>query len=152
MPLVPDSARADINALSDYHLRTASGQLVPLTTVVDVQRQVQAQYLPQFQQLAAVTLQGIPAPGVTLGQGLDPVAAVKKASSIRLRPILMTSVAMVLGVVPLLLATGPGAVSRFHLGLTLATGLTIGALISLYVVPVVYTYVAARRAHKSGPI
>ena len=54
----------------------------------------------------------------------------------------MTTFAMVFGVVPLLLATGPGAVSRFHMGLVIAAGLSIGALISLYVVPVVYTFVA----------
>jgi multidrug efflux pump len=75
-------------------------------------------------------------------EGLDRRAAAEKASSIRLRPILMTTAAMVLGVVPLLLATGAGAVSRFGMGLVIATGLTIGALISLYVVPVIYTYVA----------
>src|SRR5699024_2295633 len=49
------------------------------------------------------------------------IDAVKKASSIRLRPILMTTAAMVFGVVPLLLATGPGAVSRFQMGLVIAT-------------------------------
>jgi multidrug efflux pump len=52
---------------------------------------------------------------------------------------------MVFGVVPLLMAGGPGAVSRFDMGLVIATGLTIGALISLYVVPMVYTYVATEK-------
>ncbi|MGH8403175.1 MAG: efflux RND transporter permease subunit, partial [Gammaproteobacteria bacterium] len=84
-------------------------------------------------------------------EGLDRRAAVEKASSIRLRPILMTTGAMVFGVVPLLAATGPGAVSRFDMGLVIATGLTIGALFSLYVVPVIYTYVATVKEKKAAP-
>lgn len=83
-------------------------------------------------------------------EGLDRRAAVEKASSIRLRPILMTTGAMVFGVVPLLAATGPGAVSRFDMGLVIATGLTIGALFSLYVVPVIYTYVATAKPKKTA--
>lgn len=79
-------------------------------------------------------------------EGLDRRAAVQKASSIRLRPILMTTGAMVFGVVPLLVASGPGAVSRFDMGLVIATGLGIGALFSLYVVPVVYSYLAVTKA------
>ncbi len=260
IPQVPNAMRADANALGSYYIRTASGDLVPLTTVVTVRHTVQPEYLPQFQQLNSATIQGTMAPGVPLGQalgyleqlsakmlpagfktdyagesrqfiqqgstiiltfvlsillvylllaaqfesfrdplivliavpmsvfgalvflflgagtmniytqvglitliglitkqsilivqfanviqrdeGLDRRAAVEKASSIRLRPILMTTLAMVFGVVPLLLAHGPGAVSRFDMGLVIATGLTIGALISLYVVPAIYTYVA----------
>jgi multidrug efflux pump len=263
IPQVPDSMRADANALGGYYVRAGSGKLVPLTTVVDVKHSVEPEYLPQFQQLNSVTIQGTMAPGVTLGQalgylkglaartlpasysvdyasesrqfirqghaimvtfalsillvflllagqfesfrdplivlvavpmsvfgalvflflgvatlniytevglitliglitkqsilivqfanviqeeeGLDRRAAAEKASSIRLRPILMTTFAMVFGVVPLLVASGPGAVSRFDMGLVIATGLTIGALISLYVVPVIYTYVATTK-------
>ncbi len=78
-------------------------------------------------------------------EGLDRRAAVIKASSIRLRPILMTTGAMVFGVVPLLLASGAGAVSRFDMGLMIASGLAIGCLFSLYVVPVMYTYLATRK-------
>ncbi len=78
-------------------------------------------------------------------EGLDRRAAVIKASSIRLRPILMTTGAMVFGVVPLLLASGAGAVSRFDIGLMIASGLAIGCLFSLYVVPVMYTYLATRK-------
>ena len=78
-------------------------------------------------------------------EGLDRRAAVEKASSIRLRPILMTTGAMVFGALPLVFATGPGAVSRFDMGLVIAAGLAIGALFSLYVVPVVYTYLARDR-------
>lgn len=260
IPQVPDARRLDADALRSYYLRSASGALVPLSTVVHLKTAVVPEYLPTFQQLNSATIQGALAPGVTLGQaldylknlaqstvptgfsfdyasqsrqfiqqgssivytfglavvlvylllagqfesfrdplivlitvpmsvcgaliflylgaatlniytevglitliglitkqgilivefannmqeyeGLDRRAAVEKASSIRLRPILMTTGAMVFGVVPLLVASGPGAVSRFDMGLVIATGLSIGALFSLYVVPVIYSYIA----------
>ncbi|MEO8748392.1 MAG: efflux RND transporter permease subunit [Rhodanobacter sp.] len=263
IPQVPDALRANSNALRGYYMRATSGQLVPLSTMVSISHTVEPEYLPEFQQLNAVTIQGTMAKGVTLGdalqdlrgltatilpstysfdyvgqsrqfaeqgssviltfglsvllvflllagqfesfrdplivlaavpmsvfgalvfiflgaaplniytevglitliglitkqsilivqfanaiqeeEGLDRRAAVEKASSIRLRPILMTTGAMVFGVVPLLAASGPGSVSRFDMGLVIASGLTIGALISLYVVPVIYTYVARAR-------
>ncbi|MGH8336713.1 MAG: efflux RND transporter permease subunit, partial [Gammaproteobacteria bacterium] len=252
IPQVPDAMRANANALGGYYIRTGSGTLVPLSTVVSIKNSVEPEYLPQFQQLNSATIQGTMALGVTLGQaldtlkglttsllsnsfsydyasqsrqflqqgnaviftfalsillvflllagqfesfrdplivliavpmsvfgaliflflgaatlniytevglitliglitkqsilivqfanviqeeeGLDRHAAVEKASSIRLRPILMTTGAMVFGVVPLLVASGPGAVSRFDMGLVIATGLAIGAMFSLYVV------------------
>ncbi|MGH8283092.1 MAG: efflux RND transporter permease subunit [Gammaproteobacteria bacterium] len=271
IPQVPDAMRANVNALGSYYVRTGSGTLVPLSTVVSIKHTVEPEYLPQFQQLNSATIQGTMAPGVTLGQalnelkglatsllpnsfsydfasqsrqfieqgnaviftfalsillvflllagqfesfrdplivlvavpmsvfgallflflgaatlniytevglvtliglitkqsilivqfanviqeeeGLDRRAAVEKASSIRLRPILMTTLAMVFGVVPLLAASGPGAVSRFGMGLVIAAGLAIGALISLYVVPVIYTYVAREKvARRSEPV
>ena len=263
IPQVPDALRANANALRSYYMRAANGQQIPLSTLVSIGHTVQPEYLPQFQQLNAVTIQGTMAEGVTLGQalqelrnltgtilpstysfdyvgqsrefaqagsalvvtfglsillvflllaaqfesfrdplivlvavpmsvfgalvflylgvaplniytevglvtliglitkqsilivqfanviqeqeGLDRRAAVEKASSIRLRPILMTTGAMVFGVVPLLVAVGPGSISRFDIGLVIATGLTIGSLFSLYVVPVIYTYVAGVR-------
>lgn len=269
IPQVPDSMRANANALGSYYVRTRSGKLVPLSAVVSIRHTVEPEYLPQFQQLNSATIQGTMAPGVTLGQaldylktlaartlptsysidyasqsrqfvrqgntiivtftlsillvflllagqfesfrdplivlvavpmsvfgaliflflgaatlniytevglitliglitkqsilivqfanviqeeeGLDRRAAAQKASSIRLRPILMTTCAMVFGVVPLLMASGPGAASRFDMGLVIATGLTIGALISLYVVPVIYTYVATAKAKVATP-
>ncbi|HEX7382415.1 MAG TPA: efflux RND transporter permease subunit [Nevskiaceae bacterium] len=275
IPQVPNDRRTNANALAGYYIRTGSGKLVPLTTVVDVKRTVQPEYLPQFQQLNSATIEGTMAPGVPLGEalktlkdlaqkllppgynvdyasesrqfiqqghtvvltfvlsimlvylllagqfesfrdplivlaavpmsvfgaliflflgvgsstlniytevglitliglitkqsilvvqyanviqrneGVDRRTAVEKASSIRLRPILMTTLAMVFGVVPLLVASGAGAVSRFDMGLVIATGLTIGALVSLYVVPVIYTYVAkdenaAKRNEQAG--
>jgi multidrug efflux pump len=71
-------------------------------------------------------------------EGLDRRAAVEEAARIRLRPILMTTVSMVVAMVPLLIATGPGAVSRFHIGLVIASGLGIGTLFTLFVVPAFY--------------
>ncbi|SHO67539.1 multidrug efflux pump [Pseudoxanthobacter soli DSM 19599] len=64
--------------------------------------------------------------------------AIIEAATLRLRPILMTTAAMVLGVVPLIVATGAGAASRYNLGLVIATGLAIGTLFTLYVVPTAY--------------
>lgn len=69
--------------------------------------------------------------------------AVEMAAGIRLRPILMTTAAMVLGVLPLLTATGAGAVSRFNIGLVIATGISIGTLFTLFVVPAMYMLLAA---------
>jgi multidrug efflux pump len=68
--------------------------------------------------------------------------AIEQAAAIRLRPVLMTTAAMVLGVVPLLLATGAGAVSRYNLGLVIATGMSIGTLFTIFVVPAMYMVVA----------
>ncbi|MHB1643605.1 MAG: efflux RND transporter permease subunit [Acidithiobacillus sp.] len=260
IPQVPDHFRANPGLLKTYYVATATGQMVPLSTLVSVETEVQPQFLPQFQQLNSATIQAVPAPGVTLGQalaylktqaqnvmpkgfsldyasqsrqymqeksgllvtfalailliylllaaqfesfrdplivlitvpmsisgalifislglatiniytevglitligliakqgilivqfanqiqrheGLDKRAAVEKASSIRLRPILMTTGAMVLGVLPLLLASGAGAVSRFDMGLVIFTGLAIGSFFSLFVVPAMYMILA----------
>ncbi|WP_315834808.1 efflux RND transporter permease subunit [Bradyrhizobium prioriisuperbiae] len=69
--------------------------------------------------------------------------AVIEATAIRLRPILMTTAAMVLGVVPLITASGAGAASRFNMGLVIASGLAIGTLFTLFVVPAFYILLAA---------
>jgi multidrug efflux pump len=68
--------------------------------------------------------------------------AIEEAAGIRLRPILMTTAAMVLGVVPLITAAGAGAVGRFDLGLVIATGIGIGTLFTLFVVPTMYLFLA----------
>ena len=69
--------------------------------------------------------------------------AVEEAASIRLRPILMTTAAMVFGVVPLVIASGAGAAGRHAMGLVIFTGLAIGTLFTLFVVPAMYMFVAA---------
>jgi multidrug efflux pump len=76
-------------------------------------------------------------------QGLSKREAIEQAAGIRLRPILMTTAAMVLGVIPLVTATGAGAVSRFQMGVVIASGLSIGTLFTLFVVPAVYLLLAA---------
>ena len=78
-------------------------------------------------------------------QGKSKREAVQEAAGIRLRPILMTTAAMVLGVVPLILATGAGAVSRFSIGIVIASGISIGTLFTLFVVPAMYVLLAKTR-------
>ncbi|EED32667.1 multidrug efflux RND transporter [gamma proteobacterium NOR5-3] len=71
-------------------------------------------------------------------QGHDRHSAVLQAATLRLRPILMTTFATVLGVLPLVLASGPGANARFGIGLTITAGMLIGTLFTLFVLPVFY--------------
>lgn len=71
-------------------------------------------------------------------EGLGIQEAIERAAAVRLRPILMTTAAMVMGVIPLIIATGAGAASRYAIGVVLATGLTIGTLFTLFVVPTIY--------------
>ncbi|MGH7000930.1 MAG: efflux RND transporter permease subunit, partial [Stellaceae bacterium] len=76
-------------------------------------------------------------------QGKSKREAIELAAGIRLRPILMTTAAMVLGVAPLIFASGAGAVSRFDMGLVISSGIAIGTLFTLFVVPAVYLLLAA---------
>jgi len=82
-------------------------------------------------------------------EGLGVREAVERAATVRLRPILMTTVSMIVAMVPLLIATGPGAVSRFDIGLVITTGLGIGTLFTLFVVPAVYLVLARRERPES---
>ncbi|WP_133127762.1 efflux RND transporter permease subunit [Legionella nagasakiensis] len=83
-------------------------------------------------------------------EGKSKRESVEMAASIRLRPILMTTGAMVLGVVPLILATGAGAVSRYNIGLVIASGIAIGTLFTLFVVPAMYMLLATEHSSESG--
>jgi multidrug efflux pump len=76
--------------------------------------------------------------------------AIEQACGIRLRPILMTTAAMVLGVIPLLIASGAGAVSRFNMGLVIASGLAIGTAFTLFVIPAVYLLIAEDHSKHVG--
>jgi multidrug efflux pump len=267
IPQVARDFRTNHELLDDYHIRTGSGQLVPLSTIVSFTESVEPSKRTQFQQLNSITLEGVPAPGVTLGaaietlentaqsvfpsgfaydytgesrqyaqegnalvmtfflsilviylvlaaqfeswrdpiiilvsvpmsiagalafltlgfasiniytqvglitligliakngilivdfanhlqirQGMSKREAVEEAATIRLRPILMTSVAMIMAMVPLLLADGPGAKSRFDIGLVISTGLGIGTLFTLFVVPAVYLLLARDQSDKA---
>ena len=77
--------------------------------------------------------------------GLDKVHAVVQAAGTRLRPILMTTAATVVGHFPLVIATGPGAGARNSIGIMLVTGMIIGTVFTLFVVPSIYMLVARRR-------
>lgn len=84
-----------------------------------------------------------------LKNGCSKIEAVKRAASVRLRPILMTTAAMVAGLVPLLTAAGAGAESRFSIGLVIVAGLSIGTMFTLFVLPVIYSFVGEN--HKPLP-
>jgi predicted RND superfamily exporter protein len=75
-------------------------------------------------------------------QGYGRREAIEHAAAIRLRPILMTTAAMVVAMVPLLIAKGAGAASRFDIGVVIAAGMTIGTMFTLFVTPAVYTFLA----------
>lgn len=105
-----------------------------------------------YTQIGLVTLMGlISKHGILIvqfandlqAQGRTRREAIEQAAAVRLRPILMTSAAMVLGVIPLILATGAGAVARFNIGLVIASGVSIGTLFTLFVVPAVYLSIAS---------
>lgn len=260
IPQVERAFRLNPDQIGVFPVRTAGGELVPMSTLVNFSRSVEPQEMKRFQQQNSVTLSAVPAPGVALGraleflrtaardiaptefrfdyagpsrqfiqegssllltfffsllviylvlsaqfesfrdplimlvsvplsiagalvfltlgaatvniytqvglitligliskhgilivefanqlaadEGLDKRAAVEKAASIRLRPVLMTTAATVLGVMPLLFASGAGAVSRYNIGLVIASGMTIGTAFTIFVVPAFYVVLA----------
>ncbi|GAP66794.1 acriflavin resistance protein [Mizugakiibacter sediminis] len=105
-----------------------------------------------YTQVGLVTLMGlISKHGILIVQfanesqraGMAKREAIEHAAAVRLRPILMTTAAMVLGVIPLVIASGAGAAGRFSMGLVISTGLAIGTLFTLFVVPSFYMLLAA---------
>ncbi len=268
IPQVQQQYRLNAGQLADYHLRSASGQSIPLSTIVHIVTKTVPESLNHFQQQNSATISGVAVPSVSQGEALaylrdladrtlpagysvdyagpsrqyvqessallvtfgfalvmiflalgaqfesfrDPIIilvtvpmsicgallfinlgiggaslniytevglvtligliskhgilivefannlqkaghgkreAIELAAQVRLRPILMTTGAMVLGVLPLLLASGAGAVSRFNMGLVIASGLSIGTLFTLFVVPAMYLVLAATH-HKAS--
>src|SRR5918993_1115082 len=108
-----------------------------------------------YSQVGLITLVGLVAKnGILIVQfanhlqetGVDKLRAVIEASSTRLRPILMTTAATVVGHTPLILATGPGAGARNSIGIMLVSGMIIGTLFTLFIVPSIYMLVARTRA------
>ncbi len=260
IPQVPRSMRLSGELLTQFYVRTAKGEMIPLSTVAKVSDGVQPNALTRFNQLNSSTFQGSLAPGVTMGQavdflreqakglpqgfsseflgesrqyvqegnqllitfafalfviflvlsalfesmrdalailvsvpmsicgalvplffglatmniyteiglvtligliskhgilmvafardqqmkdGVDRRTAIERAAATRLRPILMTTFAMVGGLLPLVFSFGAGAASRTALGIVVVFGMSIGTLFTLYVLPVVYTWVGA---------
>ena len=84
-------------------------------------------------------------------QGLSRMEAVKHAAGLRLRPILMTTAAMVTGLLPLIFASGAGAASRFSIAVVIVAGMSIGTLFTLFVLPVIYTFIATDRRPAAQP-
>ena len=270
IPQVPRIYRDRSEWLTRYQMRTASGALVPLSTIATITQSVQPNALTTFQQLNSATLSGVPFPGHTLGEGLtflqqqakellpagysidyqgdsrqlvqegntlvvtfvfaliviflvlaaqfesfrDPFVilialptsmfgallplnilslmqrgsiniytqiglvtligliskhgilmvefanrlqedqgygrreAIEHAAGVRLRPILMTTAAMVVSMVPLIIASGAGARSRSDIGIVIAAGMAVGTLFTLFVTPAVYTLIS--RDHNRG--
>ena len=76
--------------------------------------------------------------------GLSRLEAIVASAKVRLRPILMTTAAMALGVVPLIIAQGAGAAARYSMGLVIFSGILIGTLFTLFVVPMFYTLISKK--------
>ncbi|MCO6431753.1 MAG: efflux RND transporter permease subunit [Deltaproteobacteria bacterium] len=114
-----------------------------------------------YSQVGLVTLVGLVAKNGILivefanklqGQGLGKFEAVVQSATLRLRPILMTSVATVVGHFPLVIAEGAGAGARNSIGIVLVSGMTIGTLFTLFVVPTLYTVIAAEKSKAAEPL
>ena len=268
IPQVPRASRLQPDILDQVYVRSVSGSLIALSTLITLETTVQPNGLTQFQQLNSATLSGVLVPGVTMGQavsffdqqaqsqfpegfrhdytgesrqfvqegdrlvyafgfaliviflvlsaqfesfrdplivliavpmsisgallflntglatvniytqvglvtligliskhgilivefanqlqeeeGLNRQDAAIKAASIRLRPVLMTTAAMVVAMLPLLIASGAGAKSRFDIGLVIGAGMSIGTCFTLFVVPTFYTLLARERGSASG--
>ena len=82
--------------------------------------------------------------------GLDKFEAIKDAALSRLRPILMTSLSTILGILPIALALGAGSESRVSMGITVIFGLLFSTLLTLYVIPAVYSYLSTSKAYVSN--
>jgi multidrug efflux pump len=80
-------------------------------------------------------------------EGLDRINAVLEASRLRLRPILMTSLAMALGSLPLALSLGDASTSRVPLGVVIVGGVLFALVLTLFVIPSIYTYLSRKRHH-----
>jgi len=109
-----------------------------------------------YSQVGLITLVGLIAKnGILIVQfantlqerGLNRLAALREASQTRLRPVLMTSFATIFGHLPLVFVSGPGAEARNSIGIMLVTGMAVGSLFTLFVVPVFYSFIAHEVKH-----
>jgi len=114
-----------------------------------------------YSQVGLITLVGLIAKnGILIVQfanvrqaaGLSKMDALRDAAVTRLRPVLMTSAAMVLGQLPLVLVSGPGAAARNSIGIILVAGMIVGTVFTLFVVPVFYSLIAADHSGSIGAI
>ena len=114
-----------------------------------------------FSQVGLITLVGLVAKnGILIVEfanhlqeaGRDKLSAIVEAAGTRLRPILMTSAATIVGHFPLVIASGPGAGARNSIGIMLVTGMAVGTIFTLFIVPSIYMLVAKKRAAVAGEI
>ncbi|WJY16580.1 efflux RND transporter permease subunit [Pectobacteriaceae bacterium CE90] len=85
-------------------------------------------------------------------ENLSRIEAIEKAASVRMRPVLMTTAAMVTGLVPMLFADGAGSASRFSIGIVVVMGMLVGTFFTLFVLPTIYSFVAKdHRAAAESP-
>jgi multidrug efflux pump len=268
IPQVERAFRLTPEQLTHYRVRTRSGELVPISTIVELRESVRPRQLLRFNQLNSATLSGVPAPGVPLGEavdflqqaagdvlpagyvtdwagesrqyiqkgsalvtafflsailiyvtlaalyesfrdpavmfisipmslagapvffalgvvsvniytqigllaligsiirhgillvefgnqaqeeeGLDRRGAIERAAATGFRAVMMTTIATPAGMIPLLLASGPGAESRFAIGFVLGAGMALGTLFTLFMVPALYTVVARERGGEAA--
>jgi hydrophobic/amphiphilic exporter-1 (mainly G- bacteria), HAE1 family len=85
-------------------------------------------------------------------RGLGLVESAVEAARLRLRPILMTSIAFILGVVPLVLATGAGSVGRHSVGVTVFGGMVVSTFLNLFIIPILYIVVRGWLPMKEKPV
>jgi multidrug efflux pump len=143
----------------------------PLVILISVPMSVCGAMLPMFfgittmniyTQIGLVTLIGLIskhgilmvsfARTMQIEEQCDRRTAIEHAARVRLRPILMTTAAMVAGLTPLIISTGAGAESRFALGVVVVAGMSVGTLFTLFVLPMVYTVMATdHRAKAAAP-
>jgi multidrug efflux pump len=83
-------------------------------------------------------------------RGLSPVEAVREAAIARFRPVLMTSLATILGILPIALALGAGSESRRSMGIAVVGGMTIGTILTLLVIPAIYTFLTSKTHVRSS--
>jgi multidrug efflux pump len=114
-----------------------------------------------YSQVGFITLAGLIAKNAILivefanqlqRQGLDKLEAIKSASIVRLRPVLMTTGATVLGHFPLVLVSGPGAEARNSIGIVLVAGMLVGTLFTLFILPTVYLWLASDHRVSTAPV
>jgi multidrug efflux pump len=114
-----------------------------------------------YSQVGLITLVGLIAKNGILivqfantlqAEGMSKLVALREASLTRLRPVLMTSAATVFGHLPLVFVSGPGSEARNSIGTVLVSGMTIGTVFTLFVVPVFYSLIAAQRRHEAADV
>lgn len=139
---------------------------IPLAVLLSVPSAVFGCFLVQYarglqndvyMQIGLITLIGLAAKNAILiveyakmnmEQGMDVVHAAVEAAHVRLRPILMTSFAFILGCLPLAIATGPGAGARVSMGNAVVGGMTIATLFGIFLIPVLFVVVERFFSHK----